>query len=237
MPFVLKESLGETGEKHYWTHNSWGEHAMKHMSDPDDVSAIREERRLHPYGHSDLYAIMERRGLRVVRQRLAHGEPGDVVGYGIVRRKPGADAIHTLEDLYVAEKHRNRGIGGYLLGDLLTNAPCMVRDSQLYTQTFGKFLVDAQTTKQYHLPGMRLVFNALSDDDENIAKLTAAVPPSWTGIRTIITDSQYDCQVFQDGDVAARILEKRRGYSIEGDTAKRVFESEVIAAMYALNDN
>lgn len=237
MPFVIKESLGETGEKHYWTHNSWGEHAMKHMSDPDDVSAIREDRGLEPYNYSDLYGIMERRGLRVVRQRLAHGEPGDIVGYGIVRRETGVDATHTLEDLYVAEKHRNRGIGSYLLGDLLANAPCMVRDSQLYTQTFGKILVDAHTGKKYHLPGMRLAFNAVSDDDENIAKLTAAVPPGWTGIRTIITDSKHDCQVFQDGDVAARILEKRRGYSIEGDTAKRVFESEAIAAMYALNDN
>ena len=210
---------------------------MKHMSDPDDVSAIREDRGLEPYNNGDLYGVMERRGLRVVRQRLAHGEPGGIVGYGIVRREPGVDATHTLEDLYVAEKHRNRGIGSYLLGDLLANAPCMVRDSQLYTQTFGKLLVDAHTGKKYHLPGMRLTFNTLSDDDENIAKLTAGVPPGWTGIRTIIADSKHDCQVFQEGDVAARILEKRRGYSIEGNTAKRVFESEAIAAMYALNDN
>lgn len=228
--FQLLERLPEKRASGYWSHNSGGEHTNKHYGDIGDINALRTSRGLGQINPDTLENFMYINGVLAVRQYLRDGGVGDIVGYGVVDRTD-TDGQLSLEDLWVAEAQRGKGIGGYILGDLLTNRPYDVSNTK---QFYGKTITMGGAS--YRLPNMRISLFDLSKKDA--AEFKAKMPSDWSGILSLsYGDETEESLLFQNGSQSHAFLNHNGRFRIDDDGSKRLYDNEAIAAIAALNMN
>lgn len=118
MPFRLNSEAPHG----IWSHNSGGEHFMKHFGDVADVSRFASEADI-VLDRNMILGRMQNGGLVVARHILSDGGAGEIAGFAMANmeyegKKP---TVFNLESVFVDPEHRSRGIAGYMVGKLLAS--------------------------------------------------------------------------------------------------------------------
>ncbi|MFZ1483398.1 MAG: GNAT family N-acetyltransferase [Candidatus Saccharimonadales bacterium] len=228
--FQLRDRLPEKSASRYWSHSSGGEHVGKQEGDLSEIDALRKSRGLAQIQGSTMERSMYSHGVIAVRQNLHYGGVGRIVGYGVVDRSSREGRVALL-DLWVAEGHRKKGIGGYILGKLLTNRP--YTDPSHTKQSYGKTLAHEDT--EYLLPNMQV--SLFLPSPQVGVDFKAKMPSDWTGILSLeYKDGSKEEQVLYQAGAPSHTFVNRKGrFLIDGDPTKRRYDNVAIAAIVALN--
>ncbi|MFZ1249696.1 MAG: GNAT family N-acetyltransferase [Candidatus Saccharimonadales bacterium] len=201
MSFVLRNDFPPEASKSYWYHNSGGEHTQKHSGEPPEINDLRVQRGLEPFIVSELTMYMETSGVVAVHTKYEDGGVGPTIGYAVADRitRPGT---LDVKDLYVLPEHQRRGVGGFLLGRLITkmidvdgNTPGIIK--QNYGQTLH---LNGNTCR---LPGghLKVIPNVLGTT--RVRDMRNAMPPYWSGILEVTGDDIYDAKLYSQGEIIA----------------------------------
>lgn len=206
MPFALRNQLPEEISGSYWSHNSGGEHAHKQSGEIPDINAYRIDRGDVPYKNSELLDFMRHSGVVAAHTKLTDGSVGPTVGY-VVADRDTQQGITTVQDLFVDPQHRRQGLGGFLLGTLVTNmiAPRAPKPGGILT-TYGKSLVLG--SENYVLPDKKLeLMKGITGADVVDDMKTRLTLVGWSGILEVTDDGLYEASLYVEGSEAAQFVE------------------------------
>ncbi len=201
MPLMLRTQLPEEISSAYTHHNSAGEHTMKQSGEIPDINELRIGRGETPFERKVILDLMEAAGVVGVHTKLPDDGMGPTIGYVVSQRDSEERSIDVL-DLYVAEEHRSKGIGGVLLGTLLTQMiPGRVGARGVRIQDYGvRATLRGET---YILPGLHLSASAEVLGKAGVDRFREETPQNWSGIREIEGEELYEAALFVDGTVCA----------------------------------
>lgn len=232
-PIPLHTSFPERLERNYFNHNSGGEHFGLRVSDIEEVQGKRQEQGLTPI--DNLAEIMYKYGLRVIR-RMDGRLPGEMVGYASVSRSRDFKDL-TLEGLWVDENHRHQGIGGYLLGRLLTGLPGNYDPIWLEREPIGKTL--QWNDRRFLLPGVIVSVGHMiygqKVEPELHQRFYDSLPEDWTGLLMSRRKGHAPAEQFLNGKIIASFTRSGLNWTIDGDPSKRKYDNVAFAAIDALN--
>ena len=201
MPLMLRTQLPEEISSAYTHHNSAGEHTMKQSGEIPDINELRIGRGETPFERKVILDLMEAAGVVGVHTKLADSGMGPTIGYVVSRRNSQERSIDVL-DLYVAEKHRSKGIGGFLLGNLLTQMiPVREGTRGVSIQDYG--VRATLLEKTYRLPGRHLLASAEVLGIAAVDRLYKEMPQDWSGILEIEGEDSYEARLYVGGKALA----------------------------------
>mgnify|MGYP000569030429 CR=1 FL=1 len=221
------EQLTTTCGDPYWSHNSGGEHSLKHTGDIDEINAIRFSLGLNDIDRYDLNNLMYDNGVVCVRQLLDDGSAGELVAYVIAERKR-----ETVQVIDIYEPKKEGVLSHYLIGKLLTNVAIDLKPNGLTVVPYESQLhLQNQTIK---LPGIHITGSqaVLGDNFEKFAE--TPVPNKWSGIRSLVRFDESAHQVYLNGQPTEIIEEQGFKYKIPDSSA--VFDHILFAAMAVINE-
>ena len=207
MPLVLHSQLPAELIKSYWSHNSGGEHAQKQSGEIPEINAFRIRRGEKPIDSSELFAMMHGSGVVAAHTMLEGRHIGPAIGYVVSRRDP-KKGILDVKDFFVAEEHRGKGIGGFLLGRLITMTPAEAGRG-IIARDYGCGLTLQGIT--YKLPGVHFTTNVDVVGEGEVARLRKVMRPDWSGIFEVEGEESYSAELFVGGTVSARLTKQYPG--------------------------
>jgi GNAT superfamily N-acetyltransferase len=210
MPFTLREDFPDGT----WSHNSAGEHAQKHFGDLSEINHLRAGRDESPLDSEALYDRMYRGGVITVYDKPRGVDVGNLIGY-VVSEK--SREVVDVNDFFVVPERRGAGIGGAILGKLLTHVTMVEQVRGITAFPFRKQLVI--DGREIVMPGYHMIADEFVLGPQ-IERFKASLPAGWSGIRTILADDDQPTthEVYQGGEVAGTISGGIYGdnYQIQG---------------------
>jgi GNAT superfamily N-acetyltransferase len=158
MSFQLRTELDGL-DGNFWTHSATGEHADKHWSDFYEVADLSQN-----YGNG---VVTNRRAFEehlrtsdpafeIVRELREDGSAGDIAGFAIADFEgSGMNLEVKVNDLVVAPEFRGRGVGGLLIGRMVTQRRMMMHPSNAVVTLYGNGLTFPDSTR-LQLPGLHV---------------------------------------------------------------------------------
>lgn len=216
----------------YYHHNSSGEHALKHSADPSGIVRLQEEVGHEVLQEGAVYDLMENAGVVTVRSYHEDGGIGDIAGFAVAEHVIDNDGFRVVkvEDMFVQEPHRAKGIGGFMLGWLVADStPFNAPHAHVLTRYHHDRL--QLDDAEYRLPGLHVIGSEYQMDKEAKQRFKQSVPLNWNGIQSLGSEHV----VFRDGEIVALLHDMRGGVTIEGHDEK-TYANEVFAAIDVLND-
>jgi GNAT superfamily N-acetyltransferase len=238
MPFVLRHQLPSDISEMYWSHNSGCEHTEKQSGEIPEINDLRVRCGKEPFQKAELLGYMYNSGVVAVHTTHKDGGVGPTIGYVVADRNARYGRL-DVKDLYVEPKHRHRGVGGFLLGRLITNMiPVSGNTPGIITRNYGNTLF--LNGDAYRLPGIHITVMESTLGKNEVAKMRKAMPPDWSGLREIIGEDSYEATLHDLGSVVASFGRHIPGhddelcrYNISGRTGDYLLLA--YAAIAALN--
>ncbi len=229
MSFELRIDIPEP----FGVHDSGGEHAMMQQGDVYNINAVRLARDEEPIHEGRMFRMMYAGGVVTAHLPDAKGRSGagDVAGY-VVADKADSGVI-SVEDFYVKPEFRGQGLGGALLGNLITRVTQRSRIQGLEMANYGKELRIGGET--YMLPGPYMQAYERWLGPEGFRRFQADMPKDWSGMRSLCpNESEPRHEIVVNGVPVMHIDQVRGGYAIPERPRKR-YGHIVFAAIDLLN--